>query len=234
MRIGLLQCDEVAERFRPVAGTFLESFGALLRDPLPDAELVPYDVMGGVVPGSPGECDAWLCTGSRFSAYDDEPWIDALSDFIRSAHDAAVPLVGICFGHQVLAQALGGRVERAATGWGAGVHRLHVVDQASWMDPPLGDLSLLFMHQDQVAELPPGATLRARTDHCPNAMFELGSSVGLQAHPEFVPAFIAALVEDRVERIGAHKSAAALESLAATLDAPVVGQWLARVLAPSP
>jgi GMP synthase-like glutamine amidotransferase len=232
MRIGLLGCDEVAERFRPIAGTFLDSFGALLRDPLPDAELVPYDVVGGEVPASPGDCDAWLCTGSRFSAYDDEPWIKALSGFIRSAHDAAVPLVGICFGHQVLAQALGGRVERATTGWGAGVHRLSVVEKTAWMDPPLADLCLLFMHQDQVVELPPGSTLLARTDHCPNAMFELGSSVGLQAHPEFVPAFVAALVEDRVERIGAEKSAAALDSLTTPLDAPIVAQWLARVLAP--
>jgi GMP synthase-like glutamine amidotransferase len=112
------------------------------------------------------------------------------------------------------------------------VHQLDVVAPAGWMDPALDHLQLLFMHQDQVTALPDGGRLLARTDHCPIAMFDVGSMVGLQAHPEFSTAFVAALVNDRVERIGPERSQAALHSLATPLDADAVARWLGRVLAP--
>ncbi|MDQ1402392.1 MAG: hypothetical protein QOG03_708 [Actinomycetota bacterium] len=230
MRIGLLECDVIAEKLRPIAGGFPEMFGGLLAGPLPDAELISYDLYGGHVPASPKDCDAWVCTGSRASAYDDEEWIANLSGFVREIHDQGSPFVGICFGHQVLARALGGTVEKAPGGWGAGVHQLDVVVEPRWMDPALVRPNLLFMHQDQVTSLPDGATLLARTDHCPIAMFELGSMVGLQAHPEFTPGFVAALLDDRIERIGAAGVEAAHRSLATPTDEAVVGQWLSGVL----
>ena len=113
MRIGLLECDHVAERYLPIAGDYGDMFGRWWRDADPDAEVVRYDAHRGVLPERPDECDAWLCTGSSASVYDDEPWIDGLADFVRAVHVARVPLVGVCFGHQLLAHALGGRTERA-------------------------------------------------------------------------------------------------------------------------
>jgi GMP synthase-like glutamine amidotransferase len=165
MRIGLLECDHVDDRYRSIAGDYDDMFAALLSPVTPDALLVRYDAVGGVLPDSPGECDAWLATGSRFSAYDDLPWIDDLCAFVRDVHDDGAPFVGICFGHQVLAQALGGDVVKAPSGWGAGGHRVRLTAREPWMDPARDECSLLFMHQDQVVQLPADAVALGSSDH---------------------------------------------------------------------
>src|SRR4051794_36622829 len=99
-----------------------------------DVELVPFDVVNGVLPSSPDECDGWLAGGSRFSVYDDRPWIHSTSAFVRKVRDAGAPYVGICFGHQLLAHALGGRTEKASVGWGVGA-----IDTNYESDPPTKD-----------------------------------------------------------------------------------------------
>lgn len=232
VRVGLLECDHVAERFRGIGGDYADMFGALFATNLGDAvELVRFDVIGGELPPGPDACDGWLCTGSRHSAYDDLPWIADLQGFVRRVRDTAVPFVGICFGHQVLAQALGGRVERARSGWGAGVHRLRVDRTAPWMVPPADALALPFMHQDQVVAVPPGADVLGRADHCPVAMLRAGERmVGVQAHPEFTAAYADALLVDRVARIGDDEVAAARASLAQPTDQATVARWMAHIL----
>ena len=231
LRLGLLECDHVAERLTPIAGDYRDMFAALLAPVLPDVELVAYDACAGELPVRSDECDAWLATGSRFSAYDDLPWIHALGGFLRDVQASSAPFVGVCFGHQLLAQALGGKVEQAAGGWGAGAHALEVAGTAAWMDPPTRTMSLLFMHQDQVTALPPGGEVVARTDHCPVAMFTVGPTMlGIQAHPEFEAPFVAALLAARTDRIGAEKTATARASLAQPTDAGLAARWLARFL----
>ena len=115
MNVGLLECDHVLEKFRHIAGDYRDMFAVWL----PQFELQAFDVRNGEFPSSVDACDAYLTTGSRFSAYDDEAWIQQLKDFVRQLHEAEKPFVGICFGHQVLAEALGGKVEKAESGWGA-------------------------------------------------------------------------------------------------------------------
>jgi GMP synthase-like glutamine amidotransferase len=232
VNIGLLECDHVRDRYRGAAGgDYADLFERLFADHVPELVLKPYDVIGGELPGAPDECDGWVCTGSRHGAYDGFSWIDDLSAFIGDVHGAGVPFAGICFGHQVLAQALGGRVAPAATGWGAGIRRLEVVRSASWMAPPAGHLDLHFMHQDQVVELPPGAVVLARAGHCPVAMFEVGTTtVGIQAHPEFTSAYSAALLADREERIGGPQTADALATLGRPADEAVAAQWIGNLL----
>lgn len=231
-RIGLLECDHVDDRLRPVTGgDHLHLFRRWLAGSGGQLELVPYDVVGGEPPGRPDECDGWLCTGSRQSVNDAAPWIRDLRRVVTDIHSAGVPFVGVCFGHQMLAQALGGRVERSARGWGAGVHRIEMVgDHQEWMRPPVdtGGLALHFMHQDQVVDLPPAATLLGRTDHCPNAMFQAGTSFGVQAHPEFTPAYTEALLRVRELRIGEATTGAALASLTERTDEPIVANWTER------
>ena len=142
-----------------------------------------------------------------------------------------MPFVGICFGHQLLAQALGGTVERAAVGWGAGVDGRDVEHRAAWMAPPTDELALHFMHQDQVVELPPGGRVLGRADHCPVALLEVGpTTMGVQAHPEFTRAYTDALLADRVARIGDAEVAAARAGLARRTDEATVARWMARVL----
>ncbi len=231
LRIGLLECDHVDQAFRTATGgDYSDLFAAWLAPFATSLELVAYDVAGGHFPARIDECDGYLCTGSRHGVNDDIEWIGTLRSFVASVSEAGVPCVGICFGHQMIAQALGGRVDRAPGGWGAGVHRIEVVDHEGWMEPGADRLSLHFMHQDQVLDLPPGAKLLGRAGHCPNAMFQAGSALGLQAHPEFVTAYTEALIRSRELRLGADTAKAALASLSRPTDELTAGRWVARFL----
>lgn len=230
MRIGLLECDHVAERYRAIAGDYRDMFQAMVSASDPAAEVVLYDVLGGVLPSRANECDAWLCTGSSASVYDGDAWIDALAEFVRDVHAAGVPFVGICFGHQLIAHALGGRTERAAVGWGAGALPMDIVDEQDWMVPTLASATLLYSHQDQVTALPPGGRVLASAAHCPVAMLALGHVIGIQAHPEFGAPYLRALLQDRVDRIGEAGTAAALASLDQPTDETTVAGWILAFL----
>jgi GMP synthase-like glutamine amidotransferase len=223
--VGLLECDHVDERFRDASdGDYLQLFARLFGAHAPDLELRPYDVIGGELPAAPDECDGWVCTGSRHSAYDDLPWIAGLLDFIRAVAASGRPYVGICFGHQALAQALGGRVERSPDGWGAGVRPLALADGTS--------LRLHFMHQDQVVELPPGGEALGSADHCPVAVLAVGDRLlGIQAHPEFTDAYTEALLVDRELRIGVEATADAMATLGGPTDDGAAARWIGRFLA---
>ena len=228
VRVGLLECDHVSERYRHLGGDYGDMFAALL----PGVELVRYDTINGQVPDDATECDGWLATGSRHSVYEGLPWIDRACAFVRDVRDADVPFVGVCFGHQLLASALGGTVERAAYGWGVGIRRLDVVRREPWMEPPLESCQLHFMHQDQVTKAPDDAVVLGCSEHCEVAMFRVGDTMlGVQAHPEFTVAYAEALLKDRTERIGGDRTGEALATMATPTDEPVVAQWIASFLA---
>ena len=217
LRIGLLECDHVDDRYRGIDGDYSDMFEALL-----GVELVHYDAVNGVLPARADECGGWLATGSRYSVYDDVEWISRLQDFVRDIRAAGTSYVGICFGHQLLAHAAGGRTEKAGVGWGVGA-----ID--TWVEPTESDALLLYMHQDQVAALPSGARVLGRTDHCPVAMLQLDSMLGVQAHPEFSTAYVDALLDARAERIGPDLTAKAkqsLERVGDAKDAQMVGRWI--------
>ncbi len=234
MKIGLLECDHVLERFRHIAGDYRDMFGAMFNRHAPQITLRPFDVCNGELPSSLDACDAYLATGSRFSAYDDVDWIHSLRDFVRRLRDAGKPFVGVCFGHQILAEALGGKVTKAATGWGVGVHNVEVMKSEPpelWMRPEQSSCGLQYMHQDQVARLPEDAVVIGRSDHCPVAMFRAGDSMlGVQAHPEFPKAYSEALLLDRIERIGEERVKVALASLSQPTDESVVAKWIVEFL----
>jgi GMP synthase-like glutamine amidotransferase len=233
LRIGVLECDHVAERYRAIGGDYVDMFRSLLDAHEPGLELVPYDVIGGELPPEPTACDGWLCTGSRHAVDDDHGWIAELSGFVRDVRDAGVPFVGVCFGHQVLARALGGRVERARSGWGAGIRAVSVEGggSAGGTSPPQGTLALHFMHRDQVTVLPPQGEVLGRAEHCPVALLRVGERmVGIQAHPEFTTAYAEALLADRVPLIGEEAVAAARAGLAQPTDEGRVARWMAGVL----
>ena len=230
MNIGLLGCDDVPERFRHVSGTYRDMFEALLRPELPNARFTWFDVTKGELPEWTNACDAYLCTGSRYSVYEQRDWIAALKHFVRELYRARETYVGICFGHQILAEALGGKVARAEQGWGIGVHGMAVVKLEPWMQPERANCKLQYMHADQVQALPPESVLLAEAEHCPIAMFRTGTMLGIEGHPEFTAAYEQVLLLDRRERIGAERVDAALASLSAPTDEHAVASWISNFL----
>jgi GMP synthase-like glutamine amidotransferase len=226
-RLGLLQCGYIPPALVPTYGDYPEAFADLFAPY--DLDLVTYDVQAGPLPVSPADCDGWVVSGSATSAYEPLAWIGALEGFLRRLVEAQAPTVAVCFGHQVLAQAFGGRVAKAGVGWGVGAHDYEVVGApAPWMEPPAdGSVRLIASHQDQVVELPDDAVLVARTDHCPVAAYTLGPRMlAVQPHPEFTTALSGELIELRRERLGGAVADAAAASLDAPLDRAVVASWM--------
>ncbi|WP_429139137.1 glutamine amidotransferase-related protein [Aeromonas allosaccharophila] len=232
MRLGILDCDrldpDLADRFGPVySEMFIRGFAALA----PELEFRVWSALDGELPDDLHECDAWLITGSRHDAYSDIPWIQALRAWIRQAHDADVKLAGICFGHQVIAQALGGEVVKSTKGWGLGVAVHPMLADAPWMAPARDQIRILASHQDQVALLPPGAIRLAGNDFCPNFMFLQGDHiVAIQGHPEFSVEYNRALIERRRGLLPDERYQSSLSSLEGEVDSATMMQWLLQFL----
>lgn len=232
MRLGILDCDrldpDLADHFGPVySEMFIKGFRALA----PELEFRIWSALDGELPDDLQECDAWLITGSRHDAYSDLPWIQALRAWIRLAHDADVKLAGVCFGHQVIAQALGGEVVKSTKGWGLGVSVHPMLATGSWMQPGLDQIRILASHQDQVALLPPGATRLAGNDFCPNFMFLQGDHiVAIQGHPEFSVEYNRALLERRRDFLSDDRYQSSLSSLEGEVDSATMMQWLLQFL----
>lgn len=232
MEIGLLQCDHVAEAFRHIVPDYDAQFAALFARHAPAVSLQVYDVCHGEMPAEVDECAAYIISGSKYSVYDDIPWIHDLAAFVRRLHDARHKLAGICFGHQMIAHALGGQVKKAGRGWGIGIKPVQIDLHKSWMQPELESYNLLLSHQDQVGVLPPEAEALGGNDHCPCSIFTVGEHfLGIQAHPEFTKPYAEALMNARVERIGQGTVEAARETLALHTDEAAVTGWIAAFLA---
>jgi GMP synthase-like glutamine amidotransferase len=224
MRLGLLLVCHVADTSTRIAGDYPELFAALLG---PDVELVRFDLDRDRFPETVRECDGWLLSPSRCSVYDAHSWIASAEDLLRDLIDTETPYVGICFGHQLVAQALGAPVRRAAGGWQVGVHEYDIVARRSWMQPPRTPIALIASHEDQVMAVPDGAELLARSDGCPIAGLTIGDRAWtLQAHPEFVPALADDLLGRRVDLIGAAKVDAARATLTRSLDRALIAGWI--------
>lgn len=233
LRVALLQCGHVHPDLVPEHGDYPELFAALLGPE--GVELTTFDVTAGPPPplDHPAAADGWVVSGSASSTYEDLPWIPAVEERLREILAADAPLVAICFGHQLLAQATGGRVARAETGWGVGAVDYELVRaDLPWMAPPAhGPVRLIASHQDQVVELPEGAEVIARTPRCPVAAYTLGpAALAIQPHPEFTAAVSRGLVERRRDAIGAERSDEALAGLDRPLDARLVAGWMAAFL----
>ena len=148
-----------------------------------------YALFDGIFPDGPEDCDGWLITGSKLGAYDDDPLIAPLEALTRDIVETTRPLLGICFGHQIIAQALGGEVINWPAGWNLGPKAY---------DTPAGPLRLHAFHQDQVTRLPDGATRTATHPDCENAGFRIGDTVlTFQAHPEFTNPVFTKMIDKR-------------------------------------
>lgn len=186
MQIGILQTGEAPDALRD-QGDYPDFFETLLAGR--GLTFRRFAVLRSEFPQSVHECDGWLITGSRFGAYEPHAWIPPLEDFIRAAYAAHVPVVGICFGHQIIAQAMGGKVEKFQGGWSVGPTEYNFDGD---------NLTLNAWHQDQVVAKPAAARVVASTEFCENAALLYDDRMfTVQPHPEFRREFIEGLIKVR-------------------------------------
>ena len=214
MILGILQTGHVPDEVKTRHGDYTALYGAMF--PGRGYTLKTFSVVDGAFPDGPGDADAWLVTGSRHGAYEDHDWIPPLEDLIRAIHAGGRPLVGICFGHQIVAQALGGRVEKFSGGWSTG---------RTLYDFEGVPLALNAWHQDQVIRPPEGAETIASGRRCAHAALRIGPhTLTVQAHPEFDARAIRGLIEHRSGSVPAERLAQAEAGLALPVDNARIAQ----------
>ncbi len=225
LRLGILQTDSVRPEFQPAHGDYPAMFESLFTTVDPSLEFVNYPVQERAPQAI--ECDAYVITGSRHSVYDDLPWIPPLVDFVREALAAGRQVIGICFGHQLMAHFFGGSVAPASVGWAVGVHRSRIVHAAPWLPQEISEFGILSSHQDQVVELPREAVLYATNEFCPIGGFRIEDQVvTVQGHPEFAVGYAADLLHQRREQLGEDVFSRGVQSLGDEIHGVTVARWL--------
>ncbi len=218
MKIGILQTGHAPDEMQPQFGDYDALFHALLGGN--GFTFKTYNVVDGHFPESPQEADAWLITGSKHGVYEDHAFIPPLEDFIRRIYAEGLPLVGICFGHQIVAQALGGKVEKFQGGWSVGPTEYRLENGET--------LRLIAWHQDQVVELPADAEVLGSSDFCRYAVLRYGDkALTIQPHPEFTTDFSESLLKARGGVLPADISSRAAAKLGTPLDSAKVASKIA-------
>jgi GMP synthase-like glutamine amidotransferase len=229
MKLAILETGAPPDGVREQFGDYPSMFRRLLGEGAHD--YATFDVAAGELPKAVTDYPAYLVTGSSAGVYDPLPWIAPLKDFLVSAKGRAA-LVGVCFGHQVMAEAFGGKAVKSPKGWGLGLHQYEVRQGRDWMDAGPA-IAAAASHQDQVVDLPPGATVIAANGFTPYGMLAYGDqpAISIQLHPEFDPPFAQALIAARRgTRVAEAEADAAIASLEAPNDRLRIGGWIERFL----
>ena len=223
MKIAVLETGVPPEPLIDEFGSYPDMFADLLGS---GYDLDTFDVTTGDLP-DPAAHEAYMITGSPAGVYDPLPWIEPLMEFIRSA--SGTKMIGVCFGHQVMAQALGGEVIKSPKGWAAGLNRYEVLRPQPWTNGER-KVAIPASHQDQVVVQPPNTSVVAASDFTPFAAlaWEDRPAISFQFHPEFSTAYAKALIEKRYDKVNTPD--AAIASLDSPNDNQHVAAWMRRFL----
>lgn len=232
LRICILETDilrpELVDRYQGYGRMFEQLFA---QQPIA-AQFSVYNVVEGNYPTDAERFDAYLVTGSKADSFGSDPWILSLKSYLLERYERGDKLLGICFGHQLLALLLGGKSERAAQGWGVGTHRYRLAEQPAWMSPAVDELTLLVSHQDQVTALPENARVIASSEFCPIAAYSIEDQVlCFQGHPEFIHDYSKALLEIRQKHLGEQLYQQGVASLQHDHQGTTVAEWMMRFIA---
>lgn len=227
LRICILEADDLHPALRDTFVGFGQMFKQLFSQQDATVECQIFNVVKGEYPAPEQEFDAYLVTGSKADSFADDPWIVKLRKYLRQSYAQGKVLLGICFGHQILALALGGKAQRSDKGWGIGMHRYRLLQRPSWLPAQADEFQLLISHRDQVTALPAGASVLASSAFCENAAFVLGQQVlCFQGHPEFTHDFSRALLQIRQSIYCPDEYQQACASLLREHDGQQVALWM--------
>jgi GMP synthase-like glutamine amidotransferase len=219
MKIGLLVCDHIQADF--------PDYPVLFKDLLPKYSYDIFNVCEGVFPRSASECNVWIITGSKYSVYDEIDWIIRLKSFVREISNADKYCIGICFGHQMLGEAMGGVVKKSEKGWCVGAHKFEITESEKWMVPYYSSLNLLMSCQDQIITLPKKSKIIAQSPMCSVGIIKIGKKMlGIQGHPEFSANYVKSLIKNRINQIGDETAKIAINSLETPIQSTIVAKWI--------
>jgi len=231
-KITIVETGLVSPEHRARHGSFPQMFERMIGAADASASFATVRLVDGDALPDPAGLDAILITGSPAGVYDDLDWIAPLERFVRAAYEGRTPMVGVCFGHQLIAQALGGVVRKSEKGWGIGRHVYDVLPGNGVIDG--AEIAIAASHQDQVIAPPAGATTILHSTFTPHAgiLYGNGTTLSVQPHPEFTAAF-AHVCCDKAGQYSAPGTlvATAKASLDQPLDHADLGHALARFLA---
>ena len=237
MHIGILQCDTLRPEHQEHYLSYPDMIKQLLNRHISANTLnfTNYSYWENDFPSSAhASHDAWIITGSKYSCYEQFPWMLQIENLIRSLYIKHVPCIGLCFGHQIIARALGGTVQQSEKGWGIGTTKVTLCKKQPWMIPYKSTMCLFVSHKDQITQCPKNADVLAGNQFCPNFLLQYSQyMIGIQGHPEFGKEYMHALISARTQDHVFDKTtaAAAIASLDAPPDNDIFAQWMLALCA---
>lgn len=231
LRMGLINCDPLTPPVIAKYGDYPTMFADLFALATNQVTWEIFDATLEELPENVRVCDAYLITGSHFGVGDKEDWIQSLITFIQTLWEEQVKTIGICFGHQAMAQAMGGQVDRAPNGWGVGVAETTIIKQKPWMLPWQAHFNVHISHQDQVLTLPPKGQCLGKTTRCPNAIIQIGETfLSFQGHPEFNQDYTQFLINKRKDLFNPDAYEDFLNSLSLGTNNDILVKWIINFL----